>query len=694
MALEIVKGTFLCPTSVNATFDVTNASITQAPLAVLFFSTQQTADGVTTNAPSTVGMATNRGGSVQQCVVAAMSNEFEPPTSGTRASTSNTGRAARTDAVFVGLSSGSPAVDCLASFVSFLANGFRLNFSDAAGTAGQVVHYIALGGTDLTDAKVGAHTVVRTTAGTEATSGVGFAPDALITLSGTNAASPSAVEDPTSFGFAARLPSITQGAVAWFDKDASANMSCANSARSDSCVIIPGLTAAIEGWAAMSSFGADGFTLNWLDPVSTANNRTFFYLALQGGQYKIGAQAAPASTGSVDYTGIGFTPKGVLFAASNMVTDNANSTTLVDSGYGMGASDGTAGGSIANSQQDGNANSMAHRSHSTVRVIQLVKGTTTPTISVSAGLTSLASDQFTLNWITVDASNLRRWYYLAIGDNAGAGAFSLDCQPGSFALTGIAASPVSARFVNSAPGSYTLTGTAATVPVGRAVSADPGAYTVTGSPATLPAERLIPALPGSYAVAGVSAGTLADRLLNAVPGSYTLTGVNADLVYGALAGAFSLDCQSGSFGLTGTSTGLLSTRFLTATPGAYSLTGNVAGLVSGRFVSALPAAFALTGSQAGLEAGRAVSALPGAYALTGAASGLLATRIVSADPGAYALAGNATLVYTPLTAPVVPGSVSVSHALGGAVQGSAATGSDVTVEDEPGAELVLADSPA
>lgn len=222
---------------------------------------------------------------------------------------------------------------------------------------------------------------------------------------------------------------------------------------------------------------------------------------------------------------------------------------------------------------------------------------------------------------------------------AAGGAFELDCQPGSFAVTGADASPVAGRMVNAAAGSYAVTGAAAAPVAGRVISALPGAFTVTGADQTYLRALVLDAAAGSFAITGDAASLLADRLFNVEPGSYTITGVAAELVYSAGAQQFELALDSGVFVVTGADAGTLAGRLLVASPGAYAITGSATGLLAGRLLVASPGSYTLTGAQVGVVSGRNLNAQPGAYTTTGAPAGLTAARLIVASPGGFAITG-------------------------------------------------------
>ena len=97
-------------------------------------------------------------------------------------------------------------------------------------------------------------------------------------------------------------------------------------------------------------------------------------------------------------------------------------------------------------------------------------------------------------------------------DSAGAAAFQLLTNPGSYALTGF-----NVEFVYTpVAGAFELLTT-------------PGAYTITGSSVTLLSARSLLTTPGAYSLTGFSATFLASRLVQVTPGAYILTGVDVSL---------------------------------------------------------------------------------------------------------------------------------------------------------------------
>ena len=198
--------------------------------------------------------------------------------------------------------------------------------------------------------------------------------------------------------------------------------------------------------------------------------------------------------------------------------------------------------------------------------------------------------------------------------------------------------------LNADPGSVALTGVAAGALAGRIVNADPGSIAVTGVAAGVPVGRVLLAAPGSVSVAGVAAGVLATRVLLAEPGSVALTGVDALLARGLV-----LIAAPGNVDLTGIAASPLVDRVLFADPGVVALTGVDAELLyqtalNNYVLNADPGSIAITGIAAGIAADRVLKADPGSVVVTGVASALLRDYVLSADPGSVSVNGIAALL--------------------------------------------------
>lgn len=138
---------------------------------------------------------------------------------------------------------------------------------------------------------------------------------------------------------------------------------------------------------------------------------------------------------------------------------------------------------------------------------------------------------------------------------AGGGAFTVDAQPGSFAVTGTDATLARSRLFDAQPGTFSVNGTAATLAKGRILDAQPGTFTLSGTAATLEKTAAgaftIDAQPGTFSISGTAATLAYGRKFDAQPGAFTLSGAAATLTKNA-AQAFELNAQTGSFAIGGT----------------------------------------------------------------------------------------------------------------------------------------------
>lgn len=236
---------------------------------------------------------------------------------------------------------------------------------------------------------------------------------------------------------------------------------------------------------------------------------------------------------------------------------------------------------------------------------------------------------------------LRRRIYVGTG---AAAAYTLTAAPGSFALTGQAATLTTQRLLTAAQASFTLTGNAATITTQRSITAAQASFTLTGSAAGLTAQRLLTAAQASFTLTGNAAALNHGYALTAATGTFTLTGNAAGLTAQRL-----LTAAHGAFTLTGQDAALTYSAgtTLVAATGTFTLTGNAAGLTAQRRITAAQASFTLTGNAAVLSRGYSLAAAGGSFTLTGQSANLTAQRLLSAASGIFALSGQvASLLYS------------------------------------------------
>jgi hypothetical protein len=394
MAFSTKVGSFTCPASTG------NQSVTGLgfqPKAVIFLGSETDTDESKANALMSIGWATS---STARHTVSLVSLDAYA-TSFARRYQSNAGILASTAAI----------VRYLADFVSMDADGFTINWSTVQ--SGEQIIFLALGGDDLTNVAV-KNFESRTTTGNQATTGVGFQPDAILFIGGLcDTGTLAAEQSNLHYGMGCAISSSSRAALGAFSAGAAATTDANQNQVGTKCFTILNGSSVFEE-ADLVSMDSDGFTLNWTTAYSDL--RWVSALCLKGGQYKIGVETQKTSTGTKATTGVGFQPSGLFVFGANKAASTAVQANLRLS-IGM-ASSTTARACHWIGDQDAAADSIADSDHDTAAILKhLTEGT--PTLDAEADLSSFDSDGFTLNWTTADAT-AREFVYVAFGSDAGA----------------------------------------------------------------------------------------------------------------------------------------------------------------------------------------------------------------------------------------------------------------------------------
>jgi hypothetical protein len=297
----------------------------------------------------------------------------------------------------------------IGDLVSMDADGFTLNWSFVDGGS-QLINYLALGGTSLSNVGLGT-IAAKTTTGNQAYTGVGFQPTALMLFAGKWSTEPLNTNTNGAFTYGFATSSSARGAVAQRSKN-SVNPQVAKHRQSASKVAISLTDAGVFTEADFVSFDADGFTLNYTTSGGTAD--TIYYLALRGPSVKVGTFNQATATGNQATSGVGFTPKALLLLSGNDTSAN-NDNTLADAQISIGAASSTTERfSLWTGERDAVSPTDADRNLDQTKAIKLFSAGT-PTLNAAADLNSFDSDGFTLNWTTADAT-ARQVLYFAIGN--------------------------------------------------------------------------------------------------------------------------------------------------------------------------------------------------------------------------------------------------------------------------------------
>jgi hypothetical protein len=435
-------GNAICTETANVGFQ---------PKAVIFFWTAQTATGFATSASAGYGFATSTAAADQRAV-AFVSDDNLAANSGNGARWQWTDRciAVPQNATVTLLANVNYAI-----LSSITATGFSIQWQGPRDSA-WIVHYMAVGGPDVTNASVGSFTPAAGT-GSESVTGLGFQPNFLMFLSvDSNTAGARVTPDgKVSVGFAgfSRGYGITQGGSTAVSRAGTAPVLTSGAQLATAAIlekdnIIAGSSPSFT--AAVTAFGSDGFTIN--KTVNDAGTETVVhYLALRGGQYHVGAITRPTAAGAqtLGYTGVGFTPKGMLFSSWSLVSQTFDE----DARISFSAADATVPfqqrATFFHDKMDNpatNDNTWVRQGTSGTdvtngKVVYLAQagdcppkfadpGTTAqcsagPRVVSEADVASYDADGFTLNWTTNDTANANQIpgdeasaqvLYVAVGD--------------------------------------------------------------------------------------------------------------------------------------------------------------------------------------------------------------------------------------------------------------------------------------
>lgn len=306
--------------------------------------------------------------------------------------------------------SGTPRAD----FVSMDADGFTVNWLSATAS---VINYLALGGSDLTNAKSGA-IAAKTTTGNQAYTGVGFQPTCLILFAGKFSTDPldQNTNGAAMIGYA--TSSTDRGYVGWRNKNG-AVLQVAKHRQSKTKVCGSLTDTGIFTEADFVSFDSDGFTLNFTTSGGTAD--IVYYLALRGPRMKVSNFVQPTSTGNQAITGAGFPPKAALVLSANDTAANDDATNahaLVSLGAATGTS---ARGCVWAGETDNVIPTQADKDMDRTKLIKMIAPNTL-TVNAAADHVSFDPDGQTINWTTADATQ-RESLVLWFGDVQGSPSF-------------------------------------------------------------------------------------------------------------------------------------------------------------------------------------------------------------------------------------------------------------------------------
>jgi hypothetical protein len=393
MPFSAKKGTLTAPTSGSAPVSQ-SVNVGFAPKLILFFWTYQGSEGFSGGDIGGIqGFGAASSSSQRGCASYAANDNTSPSVAGSRADA--------TKCISL-LSNGAPTIVGEADLSSMDSDGFTLSWATIPSTAA-IVHYLALGGSDITNAKVG-NFQLPTATGTFDVTDPGFEPDSVLLFSIRN----------TTLTSSATVTRWTLGA---FDRAAEANATLveanavattdmASAQLSTRVLRMLGTSTGYNSNVDFSAMLSNGFRLNNVTAPGGAYHA--FYIALRGVKVKLGVETQKTSTGTKATT-VGFNPSALLLWGTNRAASTAIDATQQK--FSIGATDGTASGTTWASSTDNVTTTDANSSTVTGKVI---RHATNPSTIDAEATVSFDSSGFTLDWTTADAT-AREFFYLAIG---------------------------------------------------------------------------------------------------------------------------------------------------------------------------------------------------------------------------------------------------------------------------------------
>lgn len=403
--MDVAQGTITAPTVNGNTSVVSSTSFT--PKVVFFWTTGQTSAAIAASSHAQFCLGAATSSSAQGC--AGFCCEHGP-------TTMNTGKNQRDDSCISLLSDGIPTIDAFATMTTLASNGFTITWTDAP-TSAILVHWLALGGTDIVNVKVGKLSI-PTSGATFDTTGVGFQPNRLIVF-GVNQATASMNTGTVHAQFHI---GATDGGTQWTqfmgDPDAVGTSTSVSSFSSAELIRTAGDGGvAIDVQCSFNSWLADGFRLNAANFPAAITNA--FYVAFDSPAIVVYHGTKPVTNISKDY--FAADPDAVLLASIGAANDDTGAS-INSSGAGVasieiGAMTGSAQGMAGAYTDDAAATAICCKRFSTSDVLFLGDPATTATTQGTATRSAITGTAlFTLSW-TGTTATATRFGWVSFGVN-------------------------------------------------------------------------------------------------------------------------------------------------------------------------------------------------------------------------------------------------------------------------------------
>lgn len=298
-------------------------------------------------------------------------------------------------------------VDGAMDFTSMNSGGFTMVVDDAF-AANYLVHYIAFGGADITNA---ASAQINLSSGDKTT--IGFQPDvAFVFCRGETATAVNVSSGWSTYSFGVVDTALTNYVLAGSTEDGQPDSDTESYCRAGECLADAG-NGIVSMRGAITAWLSNGFTYS--DIESGGSTITARVLCVKGGRWKAGDILSATGVGAFGETGVGFTPVGGVFASHNKAQSTADTVQATDErsvGFAVQNAQVIVQNYVAVLDKDGSAAADVGVSQNTTGCYGNLSTATTIAVEGVGGVTAFGPDGFTFQMSDADPVQSFIWYLL------------------------------------------------------------------------------------------------------------------------------------------------------------------------------------------------------------------------------------------------------------------------------------------
>ena len=406
MTLYTNTGTFT-GLSTTGSQTITMSGISWTPVAVIIWMTPSVNSGHSWSSDFAFGYGVKPPGSSIQSAYIATEGQYN-------VATSNEYLASETGVC--GVIDASGTVFQNATLTGVGAGTFTINWTSNAIAAAYYYHYMAIGGTDVTNAAV-VQWQTATSAGNQSITSVGFQPSLVLHIG----AEDSTVAPHVTSGRVMQVGAMDANGNQWanytFSKNGVTTAATTNNGMIQlagqvgtgtvgACLVGMNQTTSVTSEATFVSMDSTGFTVNWTTPDATS--RYVYSLCLAGceavvGNWNKGNNTTQDTVPTVTVPPNGITPVGVLVMNNSQV---ASTNEVPGLRFMVGAGDGTNNVLVGFSEKNNVATTVTTHCQEVAYSVNVFNSDTivSPTYDAIGTLTSFAMGSFGAHWALKNAA--------------------------------------------------------------------------------------------------------------------------------------------------------------------------------------------------------------------------------------------------------------------------------------------------